>query len=99
MAAAPLGTSEAAIFGRILDAGQAVLTVAAAENILEFGFGAEDKARMRWLLVQAKQGTLTAEEQAEIDHYESVGHLLSLMKSKARRLLKSRATTGPRADH
>jgi len=40
------------------------------------------------LLAKAKEGTLTANEEVEMDNYERVGHMLSLMKSKARRSLK-----------
>jgi phage gp29-like protein len=43
---------------------------------------------MRELLAKAKKGTLTANEEVEMDNYERVGHMLSLMKSKARRSLK-----------
>ncbi len=43
---------------------------------------------MRELLAKAKEGTLTANEEVEMDNYERVGHMLSLMKSKARRSLK-----------
>ena len=43
---------------------------------------------MRELLAKAKEGTLTANEEVEIDNYERVGHMLSLMKSKTRRSLK-----------
>jgi hypothetical protein len=43
---------------------------------------------MRALLAKAKEGTLTALEKVELDNYERVGHMLSLMKSKARRSLK-----------
>ena len=45
-------------------------------------------------LAKAKAGTLTADEQVEIDNYERVGHMLSLMKSKARRSLKGRRDNG-----
>jgi len=51
-------------------------------------FQQTDKDRMRELLVKAKEGTLTANEEVEMDNYERVGHMLSLMKSKARRSLK-----------
>jgi hypothetical protein len=62
--------------------------VAAARAILELDFKQPDKDRMRALLARAKKGTLTAKEKVEIDDYERVGHMLSLMKSKARRSLK-----------
>ncbi len=89
MQAAHAGTSEVAIFGRMLDADQSALTIAAAQNILEFSFAEDDKQWMRLLSAKAKQGILTDREQEEINNYEKVGHMLSLMKSKARRLLKS----------
>jgi len=93
MQAAHAGTSEVAIFGRMLDADQSALTIAAAQNILEFGFAEDDKERMRLLSAKAKRGMLTDREQEEINNYEKVGHMLSLMKSKARRLLESGETT------
>jgi hypothetical protein len=34
---------------------------------------------------KARKGTLTEDEQVEIDNYERVGHLLNLLQSKARR--------------
>jgi hypothetical protein len=39
---------------------------------------------MNQLAQKARDGTLTAEEQVEIDCYERVGHFLSLLRSKAR---------------
>ena len=43
---------------------------------------------MEQLAEKAREGTLTSEEQAEIDCYERVGHFLSLLRSKARISLK-----------
>ena len=40
---------------------------------------------MHELAEKARAGTLTVEEHVEMDNYERVGHLLSLMKSKARK--------------
>ena len=40
------------------------------------------------------EGTLLADEQVEIDNYERVGHMLSLMKSKARRSLRGKRAKG-----
>jgi hypothetical protein len=82
------GTSQVAIFGRVLEPEQATLDPGAARAILDLDFRQADKDRMHLLLAKAKGGTLTADEEVEIDNYERVGHLLSLMKSKARRSLK-----------
>jgi hypothetical protein len=44
---------------------------------------------MNVLAERAREGTLTPEESAELDSYLHVGSLVSLLQSKARRLLKS----------
>jgi hypothetical protein len=85
-----IGTSEVAIFSRVLEPDQATLSAAAARAILALGFSQADQDRMRQLSAKAREGTLTPAEQAEINNYERVGHILSLMKSKARRSLKGR---------
>jgi len=91
------GTSEVAIFSRILEPNQATLSAAAARALLALGFSQADKDRMRQLSTKAQQGTLTPGEQTEINNYERVGHILSLMKSKARRSLKGRPGTNGKA--
>ena len=91
MHATHTGTSEVAIFSRVLQPEQATLSVAAAKAILDLGFSEADKERMRQLSAKARDGTLDADEQAEINNYERVGHILSLMKLKARRSLKGRS--------
>jgi hypothetical protein len=93
------GTSEVAIFSRILEPEQATLSAAAARAILAFGFSQADQDRMQQLSAKAQQGALTPDEQDEINNYERVGHVLSLMKSKARRSLKSRGTNGKPRSH
>ena len=99
MHVAHAGTSEVAIFGRVLEPEEATLDVAAAKAILNLDFNHADKDRMRVLLAKAKTGTLTAEEQVEIDNYDRVGHMLSLMKSKARLSLKGGEGNGTAEVH
>ena len=99
MQTAHFGTSEVAIFSRVLEPDQATLSIAAAEAILEFGFQQADKDHMAELSAKAKEGTLSPEEQEEINNYEKVGHVLSLMKSKARRSLKSQSLTNGTKSH
>jgi hypothetical protein len=43
---------------------------------------------MRELSAKARRGTLTPEEDAEMDNFERVGSILSILKSKARQVLK-----------
>jgi hypothetical protein len=99
MHGAHAGTSEVAIFGRVLEPEEATLDVAAAKAILNLDFKQTDKDRMHGLLARAKEGTLTAPEQVEINNYERVGHMLSLMKSKARRSLKGDQGNGTVKPH
>ena len=99
MHVAHIGISEAAIFGRVLEPEEATLDGAAARAILDLDFKQSDKDRMRQLLAKAKRGTLTAKEKIEIDNYERVGHMLSLMKSKARRSLKRGQGNGSSEAH
>ena len=87
------GTSEIAIFSRVLEPELATLPIAAAEAILDWGFSRADKNRMAELSAKACGGVLSVDEQAEINNYEKVGYMLSLMKSKARRSLKSHSLT------
>jgi hypothetical protein len=54
---------------------------------------------MRALLAKAKKGSLRTDEQVEIDNYERVGHMLSPMKSKARRSLKGGQDSGTAQVH
>ena len=60
-------------------------TITTARAILDLDFPPDDKDQMRQLLAKAEAGTLTAEEEIAINKYEHLGHMLSLMKSKARR--------------
>lgn len=91
------GTSESAILGRVFEPERPDLSAAAARSILALGFAREDQDRMRHLLAKAKEGTLDPEEQVEINNYERVGHIISIMKSKARQSLKSRAASSRKA--
>lgn len=76
--------NEAEILSRVIAPEQPTLPPDTAKIILTFDFGKEDRERMSQLAEKASAGTLTPEEQAEIDCYERVGHFLSLLKSKAR---------------
>jgi hypothetical protein len=90
---ATLSTNEAALWGRLLDTVEPESSPEAARYILSLRFPQLDIKRMHDLAEKARQGTLTLEEHIEMDNYERVGHLLSLMKSKARKKLRSARIT------
>ena len=46
---------------------------------------------MRDMLAKAKAGTLRPAEELELDEYERCGNVLSVLKARARRVLKSKA--------
>ncbi|HTV54091.1 MAG TPA: hypothetical protein VMI06_04170 [Terriglobia bacterium] len=80
--------TEAAILSRVIQVGEGDLSQSAAEYLLSIRFGKHDVARMNQLSETARQGKLTAEEQAELDGYLHVSNLLAVMQSKGRRALR-----------
>jgi hypothetical protein len=64
------------------------LTPRVARAILGLSFPKTDNSRMRELSARARAGTLTPDEDAEMDDFERVGSILSTLKSKARQVLK-----------
>ena len=49
---------------------------------------------MHVLLEKARQGSLTADEQREMENYERVGHYLAILQSKARMALSGSNDAG-----
>ncbi|GMR21938.1 MAG: hypothetical protein BMS9Abin37_0261 [Acidobacteriota bacterium] len=80
---------DADILARVIAPGTPELTRQTAEMLLTLDFPPEDRERMNHLAAKAGDGELTDDEQREIDAYERVGHILSLLKSKARMWLDS----------
>jgi hypothetical protein len=81
--------SEAAILSRIIEPDKPELPVQVARLFLRWKFSEADRQRMTDLVQKAKAGKLTRAEKAAAENYERVGHLLSILKSKARLSLKS----------
>jgi hypothetical protein len=82
-----IGLSEAALWGRLLEPVGATLSAEAARYLLNLRFPQSDLDRMRELAEKAREGSLILEEHIELDNYERVGQVLSLLKSKARKSL------------
>jgi len=79
--------TEAEVWLRILHPDGA-MSALAASAILELSLPRSDINRMRELSAKARAGTLTPQEDAEMDDFERVGAILSGLKSKARQILK-----------
>jgi hypothetical protein len=82
-------TSEAAIFGRVLEPEKPMLSADAARSIMALDFMQMDRERMNDLASKARAGILTNEENEELENYLRVGDLLAIMQSKARRTLQN----------
>ncbi len=88
--------TETAILTRLITAGdetsaRACLPDEAARYLLSLEFQESDVLRMNQLAEKAREGALSPGEQEETDNYRHVGHLLALLRSKARRSLRSSA--------
>jgi hypothetical protein len=65
------------------------LTPASARVLLRLTFPEKDKGRMRRLSAKARMGTLTEDEEHAMEVYVRAGTMLSILKSKARQVLKT----------
>jgi hypothetical protein len=82
-------TTEAAIWECVIHPAGELRRRDVARSILQLSFTSAERARMHELAVKNQDGSLTPEEESELDHYNRVGSLLSIMKSKARKLLRN----------
>jgi hypothetical protein len=82
-------TSDTAVLSRALDASNGNLSPDAARSILDIGLAASDKTRASELSALAGDGTLSAEQEAELGNLRHAGRVLELLKSKARLALKA----------
>lgn len=64
------------------------LTPDGARDLLKMDFSSRDKARMEELLEKGNRGIRTPDEDQEAMDFERLGHVLSMLKSIARRSLK-----------
>ncbi len=83
------GASEVAILARILGNEDGQLPLEMARYLLTLGFNVREKARMHDLTVRNQADALSEAEKEELFAYVKAGSLLSILKSKARRTLKS----------
>lgn len=81
-------SAESAIFERVLLPDDIQLSPEAAGYFLSIGFCESDQNRMRELAAKARGGSLTEPEEAEIDGFEHVAHVLAILQSRARRVLR-----------
>jgi hypothetical protein len=86
--------SEMAILRRVVERGQTALTAQTARALLRLNFPAGDRTRMNRLAARNRAGRLTSAENEELENYIRVGQTLGILKSKARRSLRSNGKKG-----
>ncbi len=79
---------DAVILDRVVKPERANLPPEVAHAFLQFEFDQKDRDRMHELAVKTQEGSLLADEHAELDSYRRIGYFLDLMQSKARKTLK-----------
>jgi hypothetical protein len=82
------GETEVTILARVLGNEEGQLPPEIARYLLQLGFSDRDKDRMHDLAVRNQEDALSAEEKEELFAYAKAGTLLSILQSKARRVLK-----------
>jgi hypothetical protein len=81
----------AAILERVIEPGEGDLAPDLAKYILKLNFPPKDHQRYALLSGKAQEGSLTPEEETELDDYLSVNAFLSIIQSKARASLRQRS--------
>jgi hypothetical protein len=88
MSIAIVADHEVSILARVLGNDQDELPAEMARYLLNLGFNARDKERMHELAIRNQDGDLSDDERDELFAYAKTGSVLSILKSKARRVLK-----------
>ena len=70
-----------------------LLTAPAPQKIMDFKVSAATQSRLGELLEKNREDSLTDVEQGELDTYEQVESVMTLLKAKAHRQLKRSETT------
>ena len=84
--------SAASILGRAIQPQAGTLPMPAARFILSLDLPEADRQRLTHLAAKSGAGSLTPEEEQEIENFRNVGRMLDLLKSKARLSLEHAGT-------
>lgn len=80
--------SEAAVLRRMIEPDEYGFDPGLARYILSLDFKPSDHERMNVLSAKVQEGSLSEDEERELDGYLHLGNFLALLKSKARISLK-----------
>ena len=88
---ASVGATETEIWARTIRPDIGDLSPAAARELLRLHLANHDAERVRELSGKANSGTLSEDEERELDYYLNVGRALEFLKAKARLSLRESA--------
>ena len=81
--------AELKILLRVLDGERGPMAPAAARELLKIGFSDGDQQRISELSDRASDGKLSPEDEAELEGFINVGHLVAFIRARANRALGS----------
>lgn len=85
------------IWRRVVEPERSTLPRAQAKAVLGMQFSSRDLTRMRQLAARSNNGTLTERQRSELEDYVQIGHMLTLLHSKARLTLAGRTSKKQRS--
>lgn len=68
---------------------QFLISAPTPQEIMDFRVSEQTQMRVSALLVKNREGILTPDERSELDQFEQINHLMSMMKIYARKSLKA----------
>lgn len=86
------GSTEVEIWERVIHP-RGTMSRETARRILKLSFSSEEQERMQVLAERSRSGRLSVDDEARLDEYCRAGSLLSILKSRARQVLKGTRRT------
>ena len=75
--------------------GRTAMSPSLARQVLKFGWTKEDEERMHVLAVKNREGQITKVELREMDEYLNVSMAVSILQSRARKILRTKKVRSP----
>lgn len=88
--------SESAIWARLIEMRKEPISAETARFLLSIRLSEVDHSRMQELMDKSNDGTLTPEDEAELDSYLNIADLLTVMHSQLRVAIRSTGFQPPR---
>ena len=80
------------ILERMVQPNDPALSAEVSRHFLNFKFTEDERRRIDDLSAKARAGTLSKDEESELDFYLLISHLIAILQSKARVSLKTKTS-------